>query len=259
MRKSLRRHKRKVGAPSLRSYARRRPSDVGDDVGAEPNEEQRPGRLRPEERRRRIFVSCRREDTAGYADRLYDDLCDHFGRSRVFRDVEAIGPGTDSARAIQNAVRSCRVLLALIGRNWLHVADAMGHRRLDDSQDLVHLEIATALKEDGALVIPVLLEDADLPFAEQLPPPLRALTRRNAVRLTDERWQHDVETLIASLETILEPPSHGKALPVVTLYRRIRTSKPLTALITVTTAAATVLGCTGGLCPSSREIPVGRP
>ncbi len=75
---------------------------------------------------RAIFISYRREDTEGHAGRLFEDLCDRFGKDSVFMDVAGIEPGRDFRRAIEQQVASCGVLLAVIGKDWLTLADAQG-------------------------------------------------------------------------------------------------------------------------------------
>ncbi|MCW8949274.1 MAG: toll/interleukin-1 receptor domain-containing protein, partial [Sedimenticola sp.] len=87
-----------------------------------------------------IFISYRRDDSAGYAGRLYDRLAAHFGAERVFMDVEGIDPGTDFVDAIERAVTSCKVLIVLIGHEWLEIDDGSGHRRLDDPNDFIRIE-----------------------------------------------------------------------------------------------------------------------
>jgi hypothetical protein len=49
------------------------------------------------------------------------------------------------------------VLIAVIGKRWLISLTEQGGRRLDNPDDLVRLEIATALKY-GIQVIPVLVD-----------------------------------------------------------------------------------------------------
>ena len=73
-----------------------------------------------------IFISYRREDSAGYAGRLCESLERRLGRQQVFRDVDAIGPGQDFVDAIDARLRECRALLVLIGREWLDAADVSG-------------------------------------------------------------------------------------------------------------------------------------
>ena len=100
-----------------------------------------------------IFISYRRDDSSGHAGRLADRLVEHFGRNRIFVDTDTIEPGEDFVTAIERAVGSCEILVAVIGRHWL---SAGGTGRLNDPNDFVRLEIATALRRD-IRVIPVLV------------------------------------------------------------------------------------------------------
>jgi hypothetical protein len=153
---------------------------------------------------RAIFISYRRDDTEGYAGRLFRDLRERFGKDAVFMDVAGIDPGRDFRRVIEEQVASCGVLLALIGKAWLTLADDGGKRRLDDPNDFVRLETASALKRDIP-VIPVLVQQAEMPRAEQLPEGLKDLAFRNSVELTHARWESDVELLIAALSRYVDP------------------------------------------------------
>lgn len=152
---------------------------------------------------RTIFISYRREDAEGQAGRLFDDLTQHFGSSAVFMDVAGIEPGRDFRRVIDEKVASCGVLLALIGKDWLTAADKDGKRRLDDPLDFVRLEAASALKRDIP-VIPVLVQDAAMPNAAQLPADLADLAYRNGVELTHARWDSDVQVLIKALGSYVD-------------------------------------------------------
>src|SRR4051812_24699103 len=115
-----------------------------------------------------IFLSYRRDDAQSAAGRLADALEAHFGDDRVFRDRE-FAPGEDFVAAIRRGVESSTVLLVVIGRHWLDIADAQGRRRIDDPDDFVRLEIELAL---GARVgvVPVLVDDAKMPAPAQLSP-----------------------------------------------------------------------------------------
>ena len=147
----------------------------------------------------RIFISYRRDDTAGHTGRLYDRLSDHFGPDQVFMDVDTISPGRDFVDAVQNAVGACDGLVAIIGREWLTISDAAGARRLDDPEDLVRLEITTAL-ERGIRVVPVLVQGTQMPGAADFPDGLKELARRNAQEISDRRFHSDVQRLIEALE-----------------------------------------------------------
>jgi len=149
-----------------------------------------------------IFISYRREESAGHAGRIYDRLCEKFGKNRVFMDVSAIEPGVDFVEAIDRAVGSCSALLVIIGRSWLQSTDATGRRRLDDPRDFIRLEVATALNRN-IRVIPVLVQDATMPVEECLPEELKLLARRNAIEINDTHWDSDLAQLVEILERIL--------------------------------------------------------
>lgn len=143
-----------------------------------------------------IFVNYRRDDSSGWAGRLSRDLSASLGADEVFEDISDIEPGIDFTEAIENKLASVDVLLAVIGPRWLAAADKKtGARRLDDPDDLVRTEIATALRR-GIRVVPVLVGGAVLPTAEDLPDDLKGLLRRNACELSDRRWDYDVRQLI---------------------------------------------------------------
>ncbi|HET7667342.1 MAG TPA: toll/interleukin-1 receptor domain-containing protein, partial [Mycobacterium sp.] len=160
-----------------------------------------------------IFISYRRSDASGYAGRLYEHLAKHFGKQRVFMDIDTLQPGLDFGQALDAAVSGCDVLVALIGPNWLRATDADGNRRLDNPDDFVRLEIGAALAREGVRVIPVLVGHADLPHASALPDELKPLARRHSVELSDQRWDFDVGRLVARLETVVAPARKRIAAP----------------------------------------------
>jgi hypothetical protein len=159
---------------------------------------------------RSIFVNYRRSDAEGESGRLFDDLADRFGAESVFMDVAAIEPGRDFRKAIDQSVAACSVLLAVMGREWLEAKDGAGSRRLNDPNDFVRIELASALRRDIP-VIPVLVRGAKMPLAEQLPDDLKELAYRNAVELTHARWKSDVQVLIHALGPYVEVAGPGPA------------------------------------------------
>jgi hypothetical protein len=130
-------------------------------------------------------------------------------------DVNAIQPGRDFRKAIDESILKCSVLLAVVGRDWLESKNASGQRRLDDESDFVRLEIASALQRDIP-VVPVLVRGARMPSADHLPADLRELAYRNAVELTHARWKSDVRVLIQALRPYMggsgEEPSSSVPL-----------------------------------------------
>jgi len=152
---------------------------------------------------RTIFISYRRSDTEGEAGRLFDDLAGRFTERAIFMDVDGIQPGRDFRRAIEENIRSCSVLLAMIGPQWLDSVDELGKRRLEDEDDYLRLEIASALQRDIP-VVPVLVRGAKMPRANQLPVDLQELAYRNGVEVSHARWKSDMQVLLRALEPYLE-------------------------------------------------------
>lgn len=153
----------------------------------------------------RIFISYRRQDSEGYVGRLYDHLTGHFGPEDIFMDVSSIEPGVDFVQVLEQAVAACDVLIAVIGPQWLTISDGSGQRRLDQWNDFVRIEIASALRQ-GKLVIPALVGAARMPSAPDLPEDLAPLARRNAVELSHQRFAYDVERLVTAVKNTIAPP-----------------------------------------------------
>lgn len=147
----------------------------------------------------RIFINYRRQDSEGYVGRLYDHLVQHFQRDDVFMDVDDIKPGVDFVQALEDAVAACDVFLAVIGPQWLSVTDSAGQRRLDQWNDYVRIEIASALKLNK-LVIPVLVGQARMPAPADLPDDLSVLARRNAIELSHPRFTYDMQRLVQAIK-----------------------------------------------------------
>ena len=149
----------------------------------------------------RVFISYRREDSEGHTGRLFDALASRFGDEHVFMDIDTIPLGIDFARVISEAVASCDVLVAVIGRSWLTIADSSGRRRLDNPEDFVRLEIKAALERD-VRVIPAVVQNAQMPASDQLPEDLAGLARRNGIFLRGDSWRHGVERVIRAVEEV---------------------------------------------------------
>jgi hypothetical protein len=150
----------------------------------------------------KIFISYRRDDSAGYAHVIHRELVQHFSKAQVFMDVDTVQPGVDFVRAIETAVSDCDVLVALIGKRWVG-GEAPGASRLDNTKDYVRLEISTALARD-IHVIPVLVDGMSMPTEDILPAPLQPLTRRNALDISNTRFKFDVERVITAVRKILD-------------------------------------------------------
>ena len=171
------------------------------------------------------FISYRREDSGPWAGRLRDTLSHHFGAEQVFRDTDSINLDERFRDVIEQAVGSCDALVALIGPTWLAVKDNAGQRRLDDPDDYVRLEIATALNRPDVQVIPVTVGPTSMPKPADLPKPLAPLRWVGGPSLTDEGWDYQVIRLTTALEKVVKPrvvaalPLHAGGQPDVAWWR----------------------------------------
>lgn len=150
-----------------------------------------------------IFVSYRRSDSSDVTGRIFDVLKSTFGTKCLFKDFESIPYGTDFRKEIAHGVDRCRILLAIIGREWLNVEDDAGRRRIENPDDFVRIEISSAL-ERRIPVIPVLVQGAPMPAASDLPAFLESLAYQNAAKVrTDPDFHNDMAALCTQISRYL--------------------------------------------------------
>jgi hypothetical protein len=170
----------------------------------------------------KIFISYRRTDSADVTGRMFDHLKLRFTRDELFKDVDSIPLGIDFRKSISDAVQSCDVVLAVIGRNWLYSQDKQGNLRLSNPDDFVRIELEASLERDIP-VIPVLVSGADMPEMEELPISLRPLVYRNAILLRpDPDFSVDIQRLIRALTEILQRKNTAKRLFIAFKFRALK-------------------------------------
>lgn len=158
----------------------------------------------------KIFISYRRRQSGYVAASLSEKLRDHFGENSVFYDIDNIPLGVDFREHIGNEVGRCDVLLVIIGKEWVNETDERGNRRLEDSGDYVRIEIESALSRKIP-VIPILIDEAFMPKAADLPKSIQNIVYRNATELrAGSDYRQHVDRLIRGLEFLFK--SHGKPL-----------------------------------------------
>jgi hypothetical protein len=147
-----------------------------------------------------IFISYRRDDSADITGRIYDRLIQHFSKEIVFKDVDSIPLGIDFRQHLEGALSQCRILLAIVGDQWLGREVAEGKRRIDDPRDHLRLELEVALSRNIP-VIPVLVRKASIPAEDALPPSLRSMAYRNGIQVRpDPDFHGDMDRLIKGIE-----------------------------------------------------------
>src|SRR5215831_17860341 len=148
-----------------------------------------------------IFINYRRTDAGWPADLLKSELGRNFGEALVFLDVRGIDAGEDFVAVLDKKLSRAAILIVLIGNRWLHVADKFGRRRLDQEHDWVRREIRMALQKQDCRVIPLLIDDAELPDESQaLPEDISALLTRQRFYLRQAHSNDDIEALNKEIE-----------------------------------------------------------
>lgn len=149
--------------------------------------------------KRDVFISYRKDDSRHVAGRIFDHLEIALGNDRVFKDVNSITAGTpDFHEEIRSQLGTAKIMLIVIGPNWLTVRDSTGRRRIDDRDDFVRLETKWAL-DSKICLIPVLIDNATMPRATDLPTTIRQLSRCQAFTL---RHDPDFRGDMKRLETV---------------------------------------------------------
>lgn len=146
----------------------------------------------------RVFISYRRSDSKDVAARIADRLGQVHEIDRVFLDIDSIAHGESFPERLDTEIREADVCLAVIGPGWQGAADETGKARIWSERDFVRQEIATAIASDKRL-IPCLVDDAQMPAEDDLPPDIAALSGKNACSLRHTTFRVDFEVLCEAL------------------------------------------------------------
>jgi hypothetical protein len=176
----------------------------------------------------KIFISYRRDDSAYVAAAINERLSDRFGSDAVFFDIDKIPLGRDFRTYIADQVGQCNVVLAVIADQWLTTSPA-GARRLDAPTDYVRVELESALAH-GKTVVPVLVGNAEMPSADELPESLKDLPFLNAAEVRPGRdLAAHIERLLEGVVSIVQPeagPEPKPSVPSPRAAKHARSSHP---------------------------------
>lgn len=159
-----------------------------------------------------VIISYRRDDTGAITGRICDRLRGRFGAESVYMDIDSNPIGVDYRSHIDDSLKRCDMLLAVIGEDWLGTGPA-GSRRIDDPSDLVRLEVASALTR-GIRVVPILVDQTEMPAVDELPEELSGLRYRQAFRVdSGVDFHHHLDRLCAAIEAASPRPPGGTDSP----------------------------------------------
>ena len=153
----------------------------------------------------KIAISYRRSDSRAMVGRIFDHLAERYGSEEIFLDIDAIPYGRNFRDHIDSILQQCAVLIAVIGQHWTGVR-ADGAARIFDQEDPVRIEVQTALTRKTR-IIPVLIDDAIMPAAGELPESLREFSLLNALHIDSGLdFKIHIGRLIAALDQIVTEP-----------------------------------------------------
>lgn len=147
-----------------------------------------------------VFICHRNDETESYADRLHDRFIAALPGVRVFQNADSLRFGTDFPEKIATTIRKTDVVVVMIGETWLS-KDEKGNRRLDDPRDYVRLQVAAALRE-RKLVVPCLVEGAQMPRPDDLPSGIIGLADKHGFQVSHTNFRPATEQLMPFLKTL---------------------------------------------------------
>lgn len=162
----------------------------------------------------KVFICYRHLDSKAHVGRLRDRLHTTLGPDAAFLDKDDLLPGGEFPEEIAETIKTSDALLVVVGPNWLSEEN---RRRLHEPNDFVRQEVAVGLRSEGVRVIPVLVDGGGMPRADELPEEIKALTRRTAIKLSDDHWDYDTQRLVEALRGLAPrehtPPSEKSTRP----------------------------------------------
>jgi hypothetical protein len=165
------------------------------------------------EKTRLAFISYRRSEADALAGRIKDRMRVELVGWETFMDVDSIEPGGNFRQIIDEALARSSVFVLLIGKSWLGGSAS----RIHDPEDFVRYEVASALSRN-IRIIPVLVNDATMPTARDLPYDIAKLAERNAVVLRHTRFDDD----FANLARAIADGPHVRTGDVVSVFNTVR-------------------------------------
>lgn len=149
----------------------------------------------------KIFISYRHSDTPYVSGSIFRRVTKRFGVNSVFKDIDNIRPGVNYKTLIDKAIRTCDLVLVLIGEKWTSVTDKNGNCRLFSDGDLVRQEIEIAIKRQ-ITIIPILTHGVSMPDKGELPDSISELTYYQGLRIRpDPDFENDIKFLLDAIST----------------------------------------------------------
>lgn len=146
----------------------------------------------------KIAISYRRNDVPGTSGRLRDFLTHYFKVQDIFFDISNIKSGQNFERILYEVFSKCNILLIVIGRDWLK--DRGGNIYFENSEDWVKKEIVSVLERSNTLIVPILVDGAQMPSLNELPKELRPLLGLTFMKISNDTFYQNTINLVDRLK-----------------------------------------------------------
>ncbi len=173
----------------------------------------------------RIFVAYRREDSGETARAIYELLNRDLGDTDVAADVDKVANRTINRLVLaQDIVESFDAMIVVIGQQWVGLNKLSGSGKpqtLFNPKDPVRIQVEAGLKRPDMLIIPVLVDGAQMPPASELPPSLQKITTLTLYRLDwkpaqgEDALEPHVRKLIKQVRAHFNPNSRRWLFPAL--------------------------------------------
>lgn len=142
----------------------------------------------------KVYISYRRADSRPEATAIFT-LLSNCGFLNPVMDLDLSIPSeVDARKVIAEEIRSSDLVIVVIGPDWLKIRDERGNYRIRNPNDLVRVEVETCIVVDHRRVILVLVNGAEAPNPEELPPILASLPDRKSVVVTPKEISADEQS-----------------------------------------------------------------
>jgi serine/threonine protein kinase len=151
-----------------------------------------------------LFISYRRNDTREAVSSIYQALIKSYGSNEIFADMAAIEPGNTWPDDIQNALKNSKIVLAIIGKDWLGTSaeDKNNLPRICDKEDWVRKEVEMAI-DLNKKIIPVLIGIDKFPDTLDLPEKLKKLANIQFFKINIQPGESgDIKLLKENIEVL---------------------------------------------------------
>ncbi|MBK9124542.1 MAG: hypothetical protein IPM16_15695 [Chloroflexi bacterium] len=130
-----------------------------------------------------VFVVYRRTNPHPQVKHVVDALVAAHGPQRIVTEISGLRGATGYRQEVAATIARSAGVIVVLGPDFISSGDALGRGLLDDREDPLRIEIAAALKMRPNGTYFALVGGLEMPPANALPPPLRAMPRTAWVML----------------------------------------------------------------------------